>query len=135
MNELREYFAAGGMVVWVLTGLAVLLWGLILEQLLSQMIEKRACSCGDMEKLIGLRRMGFIRAGIVLAPLLGLLGTVTGMIDTFQAMLISGQTADMGRGIREALLTTQYGLIIAAPAMVAECVLIRQREKKIESQP
>jgi len=54
-------------------------------------------------------------AGI--APLLGLLGTVTGMIKTFQAMMIYG-TGDpqlMAGGISEALVTTMLGLIAAIP--------------------
>lgn len=57
-------------------------------------------------------------AGI--APLLGLLGTVTGMIQTFQAMMIYG-TGDpqlMAGGISEALVTTMLGLIVAIPLLV-----------------
>jgi len=57
-------------------------------------------------------------AGI--APLLGLLGTVTGMIKTFQAMMIYG-TGDpqlMAGGISEALVTTMLGLIAAIPLLI-----------------
>ncbi|MEP3891153.1 MAG: MotA/TolQ/ExbB proton channel family protein [Hellea sp.] len=57
-------------------------------------------------------------AGI--APLLGLLGTVTGMIRTFQAMMIYG-TGDpqlMAGGISEALVTTMLGLIAAIPLLI-----------------
>ena len=57
-------------------------------------------------------------AGI--APLLGLLGTVTGMIQTFQAMMIYG-TGDpqlMAGGISEALITTMLGLVAAIPLLV-----------------
>jgi len=57
-------------------------------------------------------------AGI--APLLGLLGTVTGMIETFQAMMIYG-TGDpqlMAGGISEALITTMLGLVAAIPLLV-----------------
>jgi len=54
------------------------------------------------------------------APLLGLLGTVTGMIQTFQAMMIYG-TGDpqlMAGGISEALVTTMLGLVAAIPLLV-----------------
>lgn len=54
------------------------------------------------------------------APLLGLLGTVTGMIQTFQAMMIYG-TGDpqlMAGGISEALVTTMLGLVAAIPILV-----------------
>jgi len=57
-------------------------------------------------------------AGI--APLLGLLGTVTGMIQTFQAMMIYG-TGDpqlMAGGISEALITTMLGLVAAIPLLI-----------------
>ncbi len=58
-----------------------------------------------------------IMAGV--APLLGLLGTVTGMIATFNAITVfgSGQPRLMAGGISEALLTTAAGLIIAIPIL------------------
>lgn len=56
-----------------------------------------------------------------LAPLLGLLGTVLGMIDVFGQLASSGGTADpamLSGGIWEALLTTAIGLIVAVPAVL-----------------
>lgn len=73
----------------------------------------------------------FISAVGVLAsisPLLGLLGTVTGMIDTFQAITLYG-TGDprmMSTGISEALITTQAGLAIALPLLLAHHFLKRR---------
>lgn len=55
-----------------------------------------------------------------LSPLLGLLGTVLGMIDAFQAMELAGNEVDpstLSGGIWQALLTTAYGLAIAIPAL------------------
>lgn len=60
-------------------------------------------------------------------PLLGLLGTVTGMIATFLVITHHG-TGDpklMAGGISEALLTTQYGLMVAIPALMAHSLLSR----------
>jgi len=53
--------------------------------------------------------------------LLGLLGTVTGMIRTFKAITLAGvgNPTAMASGIAEALITTATGLIIAIPALVA----------------
>ena len=54
-----------------------------------------------------------------MAPLLGLLGTVTGMIATFQAITLFG-TGDpklMAGGISQALITTVLGLIVAIPLL------------------
>lgn len=56
-----------------------------------------------------------------LAPLLGLLGTVIGMIGSFQAMEAAGNNVDpatLSGGIWQALLTTAVGLIVAVPAIV-----------------
>ncbi|MEZ7196242.1 MotA/TolQ/ExbB proton channel family protein [Pseudodesulfovibrio karagichevae] len=64
--------------------------------------------------------LGFIAVMAAVAPLLGLLGTVTGMIDSFQAVTVFG-TANpriMSGGISEALITTQAGLGVAIPAML-----------------
>ncbi|HFE37847.1 MAG TPA: MotA/TolQ/ExbB proton channel family protein [Gammaproteobacteria bacterium] len=64
--------------------------------------------------------LNFLKLGAGIAPLLGLLGTVTGMIKTFQAMMIYG-TGDpqlMAGGISEALVTTMLGLIAAIPLLI-----------------
>ena len=56
-----------------------------------------------------------------ISPLLGLLGTVTGMIRTFRAITVAGvgNPSAMAGGIAEALITTAAGLIVAIPALVA----------------
>lgn len=67
----------------------------------------------------GLRPLELV---VTIAPLLGLLGTVLGMIDAFQALQDSGASADpsdLAGGIWEALLTTAYGMAIAIPASIA----------------
>jgi biopolymer transport protein ExbB len=56
------------------------------------------------------------------APLLGLMGTVTGMIKAFDVVARSGalgRTELLAEGIAEALLTTAFGLLVAVPAIVA----------------
>ncbi len=65
------------------------------------------------------------------APLLGLLGTVTGMINTFQVITLFG-TGDpkmMSGGISEALVTTQLGLAVAIPIMLFHHFLERRVDK------
>jgi len=60
-----------------------------------------------------------------IAPLLGLLGTVTGMIVTFQAITVFG-TGDpqlMAGGISQALVTTVLGLVTAVPLLFAQTAL------------
>ncbi len=68
-----------------------------------------------------------------IAPLLGLLGTVTGMIDTFHVITLHG-TGDarlMSGGISEALVTTMLGLSVAIPLMLAQTLLNRAVDKNI----
>ncbi|GGF01471.1 MotA/TolQ/ExbB proton channel family protein [Stappia taiwanensis] len=63
---------------------------------------------------------------VTTAPLLGLLGTVLGMIDAFQAMQSSGEAvkpADLAGGIWEALITTAAGMVIALLALALHALL------------
>ena len=67
-----------------------------------------------------------------LAPLLGLLGTVIGMIDAFRALESAGSQVDpsvLSGGIWVALLTTAAGLSVAIPAVAAHAMLERQLER------
>ncbi|WP_319542090.1 MotA/TolQ/ExbB proton channel family protein [uncultured Pseudodesulfovibrio sp.] len=65
------------------------------------------------------------------APLLGLLGTVTGMVNTFEviAQFGTGNAKGLAAGISQALITTQSGLIVAVPGMVAGSLLYRRAAK------
>ncbi len=72
--------------------------------------------------------LGVLAMGAAAAPLLGLLGTVTGMIHTFQLITVfgTGDARSLSGGISEALITTQVGLIIAVPALLAHAYLMRR---------
>ncbi|MBX2813608.1 MAG: MotA/TolQ/ExbB proton channel family protein [Myxococcales bacterium] len=69
------------------------------------------------------------------APLLGLLGTVTGMIRTFQTITLFG-TGDprlMAGGISEALVTTMLGLVVAIPLVLVHAVLTNSSKRIIDT--
>lgn len=70
---------------------------------------------------------------VTVAPLMGLLGTVIGMLTTFRGLASStGQTAEMvANGIRVALITTQTGLMIAIPGYIFLSAIIRRRNEHI----
>jgi len=74
----------------------------------------------------------FIKIISVVAPLLGLLGTVVGMINTFQAIMLfgAGDATRMAGGISTALQTTKLGLIVAIP-MVLLHVIVNGRSRRI----
>ena len=65
-------------------------------------------------------------------PLLGLLGTITGLLTTFRAMASSNELNQsfVSRGIAEALITTQLGLIMVIPGLLL-CSWIRRRYREL----
>lgn len=74
------------------------------------------------------RRLPFIQLAAAIAPLLGLLGTVTGMIHTFKMIIVfgTGDAKTLSTGISEALITTEFGLVIAVGALLIHAFLTRQ---------
>lgn len=81
------------------------------------------------------RRLNFLNTLITAAPLLGLLGTVIGMLSTFVAISSgsgSETAAKVAEGISEALITTQTGLFIALPGIFL-ILIIRRRKQAIET--
>jgi biopolymer transport protein ExbB len=78
------------------------------------------------------RGNNMIKLVSVIAPLLGLLGTVTGMIQTFQVMTLfgSGDPKLMASGIAEALVTTMIGLMVAIPLTFLHA-LVASRSKSL----
>ncbi len=80
------------------------------------------------------RMLPFIAICAAAAPLLGLLGTVTGIINTFEMMQLSGG-ADMENvsgGISEALITTKFGLIVAIPTLLLHVFLSRMARRVVD---
>lgn len=71
------------------------------------------------------RFQGLLRLFVAVAPLLGLLGTVTGMILTFQAITVFGTNDPklMAGGISQALVTTVLGLVVAIPLLFLNSLL------------
>ena len=77
------------------------------------------------------RRLNLLSSVISISPMLGLLGTVTGMIRAFTniSKYGAGDAAIVADGIAEALLTTAAGLMIAIPVIVVYNYLNRRLEK------
>ena len=75
------------------------------------------------------RRIKFLAIIVTAGPLMGLLGTVTGMLATFEGLSLGrgGQFQNVVKGISEALITTQTGLMIALPAMVLLAFVVHRR--------
>jgi biopolymer transport protein ExbB len=75
----------------------------------------------------------FIKVISVVAPLMGLLGTVTGMIQTFQVITLygAGDPKMMAGGISQALVTTVLGLVVAIPMVLIHTLVSGQSRKII----
>ncbi|MEH0021030.1 MAG: MotA/TolQ/ExbB proton channel family protein [Desulfobacter sp.] len=92
-------------------------------------VNKRIVDQCIMAMTPGLER--YLHAIAVLAavaPLFGLLGTVTGMITTFDVITLfgTGNAKAMAGGISEALVTTQSGLVVSIPGFFMSALLFRQ---------
>lgn len=89
--------------------------------LVKEAIEER----GGREAVILEKNVGILSTIANLTPLLGLLGTVSGMIKTFNVISLHGvgNPAPLAGGIAEALITTATGLCVAIPALVCYRIL------------
>lgn len=89
------------------------------EVMYEKMLETRP----RLEKLLP-----FLALSAAAAPLLGLLGTVTGMINTFNMITVfgTGDPKTLAGGISEALITTEFGLVVAIPSLLLHAILSRK---------
>lgn len=147
LGELGFYLNKGGPVMWVLFGLALVLWytlGLRIFILRRWIIDTGTARADEVARaappnlaralddtLWDLRtEMGsgaaVVRVIVAVAPLLGLLGTVSGMIETFDSlagMELHSSSGGVAGGISEALFTTQMGLAVSVPGLVVGRIL------------
>ncbi|PHS59041.1 MAG: hypothetical protein COB17_00440 [Sulfurimonas sp.] len=73
-----------------------------------------------------------VKTIVMLAPLVGLLGTVMGMIETFDALQTSSMFAQgdsISGGISKALFTTELGLVVAVPGLIMGRILDKKEEQ------
>jgi len=139
LDPLWRFFEQGGPITWAILAASVLMWTLILERywyyLASLHGERRRLDLRWRQMRLGTRKardslrntliaaqglrmrrfLGSIRSLTGALPLLGLLGTVSGMIDSFQVLAEFGQgnARGLAGGISQALFTTMAGLMTA----------------------
>lgn len=106
-------------------------------------VKERRASGRDVEKAVqttGMIELGFLERGLVVlatianvAPLMGFLGTVAGMISAFGAIAEAGQVdaSLVAGGIKVALITTATGLAIAVPVNIAYNFFVTRVDKLI----
>lgn len=178
-DTMLEYLASGGVVMFPLAALSLVMWLLIINRTLyfRRLNAGRLTPAGALEHIAAQRRpdtqryrgaiallvreflarstgrrkldrhildetvvvltraldrhLAVIGVLAAIAPLLGLLGTVLGMITTFDVIAVygTGNTKAMAGGISAALITTQTGLLVAIPGMYMKNFLVRRAEK------
>ena len=136
---------AGGSVLWLIALLVLLMWALIFERIyylshghnvfLDSLVSKwdsrthktswhalqiREKFLSEAKSSIN-RNTTLIKTCIALAPLFGLLGTVTGMIEVFQVMAFSGggDARAMAGGVSKATLPTMAGMVVSLSGIFA----------------
>jgi biopolymer transport protein ExbB len=94
----------------------------------SQLIEEVMYESVLATKLRLHAMLPFVAISASAAPLLGLLGTVTGIMNTFTLMTVfgTGDAKSLSSGISEALITTEYGLYVAIPSLLFYAFLSRK---------
>ena len=136
--SIRDFMEQGGTVLWLIAILVFFMWGMIFERIWylshghNSYIDKLANQWNSRkdktswyalqvrEKLISQakfeinKNLSMIQTCIMLAPLFGLLGTVTGMIEVFQVMAFSGggDARAMAGGVSKATLPTMAGMVV-----------------------
>ncbi len=157
-ESILDFMALGGDVLFLIGLLLLVMWVLIFERLFylysghkkmvrsaisswEQRPERSSWQAHQIrEYLISEVRMkldstlGVIAACVALAPLLGLLGTVTGMIEVFQVMAISGSGNPrmMAAGVSKATVPTMGGMVAALSGLFISVWLNRKAQSEIE---
>ncbi len=110
--------------------------GKITSAALNEAMERAVEEAGDAETTRLLRPLEYLNVLGNIAPMLGLFGTVYGMIVAFQQLVAAGGSADpqnLAAGISTALVTTFWGLVVAMPAL-ASYALIRNKVDALTSE-
>lgn len=149
-SGIAQVLDGGGWVAWILVGVSVLMWycaTLRIIALSPRIVDRYRVAalrvakggidcCGRLDsladeahqKLQALR--GVLRTLVAVAPLLGLLGTVGGMVETFVSLGVAKSTeATVAGGISTALITTQLGLSIGILGLVVARLLERREAR------
>lgn len=118
MEEILKAFGDGGPVMWPILALSVAGLGIVIDRLLAfwQFSRERGPFEDPQGRLNRLQRgFGLVSTIITAEPMLGILGTVTGIIKTFGAFKITDNASPLAAtaGIGEALITTAAGLVAA----------------------
>lgn len=158
LETVQRFLDAGGFVLWLIAAVAVFLATMIIERYwyfrldfpaissreVSRWNERqdrhswyakriREAMIADLSTRLG-STLPLIRVSIALCPMLGLLGTVTGMMGVFDviAVLGTGNARAMASGISRATIPTMAGMTVVIPSLYFYTLLKREVERCVE---
>ncbi|MBB1401125.1 MotA/TolQ/ExbB proton channel family protein [Pseudoalteromonas sp. SG45-1] len=158
INAIRDFLDTGGQVLLVIGVLIFAMWLLILERFIyffngfrsykhalkATWINRTERDSWNAEQIreamisrAGMRlntNLSLINVMVALCPLLGLLGTVTGMIEVFDVMAITGtgSARSMASGVSKATIPTMAGMVGALSGVFASTYLQRKAKREVE---
>ena len=156
-DNINAFLLAGGNVLVVIMITTFFMWMLVVERLIyfgtaNSAVKRRAIRSWDArtdhdswyahavrDKLIsevsmsGNANLGLIKALVAVSPLLGLLGTVTGMVEVFDVMAVTGSSNArlMAGGITKATIPTMAGLVASLSGILALNIIERQAKRSV----
>ncbi len=158
IEYIRDFMELGGPVLYLIAGLLIVMWYMILERIMyingehkrvvkaaidewESRSERSSWAAHQVrEQLVSTvgsklrENLSMIQACVALAPLFGLLGTVTGMIEVFQVMAVTGTSnaRAMAGGVSRATVPTMAGMVAALSGLFLAFWLQRKTEQERE---
>ncbi len=158
LNAIRDFLDTGGQVLFAIGIVICVMWLLILERFMFLLgrykhikndvstnwfaRSERHSWCSEQIKQAHVSRvklalnqnLSIINVMVALCPLLGLLGTVTGMIEVFDVMAITGtgSARSMASGVSKATIPTMAGMVGALSGVFAVTYLQRKAKREVE---
>lgn len=158
LETIRDFHIAGGVVLWTIAAVTVLMWMLVFERLIyfrfthpnkvneaisrwQQRKDRYSWHAHHIRRMLVARvraeaefSLPVLRTLVAMCPLFGLLGTVTGMIEVFDVMNAFGTTnsRSMASGISRATLPTMAGMGAAIFGLFTSRLLNRYAAKQVE---
>ena len=157
IGNLRDFMELGGPVMWLIALTSFILWTLIVARLyyfhfgIREDVAELQKDWGHRHHYLGWQikhiraamiashhmkcfsQLGLIKALVAIVPFLGLLGTVTGMIEVFDVLAQTGASnaRAMAAGVSKATLPTMAGMVVALSGLYFSSLLERRAEKNM----
>ena len=157
-EAIRDFIEMGGDVLLLIGGLLVIMWIMIIERIIyfatrhNSMVQETIDNWNSRKerkswqahrvrealisevRLAATQYLGLIQACVALCPLMGLLGTVSGMIEVFEVMAAmgTGNPRAMAAGVSKATVPTMSGMVAALSGLFVSIWLQQKADSEVE---